>query len=62
MKNIAFIINPISGTQQNAKRKLPKLIDKELDRSPTYPYDASKSNTNAQPLRTHLLRLRIGER
>lgn len=32
MKNIAFIINPISGTQQGAKRKLPKLIEKELDR------------------------------
>ncbi len=31
MKNIAFIINPISGTQQNVKRKLPKLIEKELD-------------------------------
>lgn len=37
MKNIAFIINPISGTQQNAKRKLPKLIDKELDRSQWLP-------------------------
>lgn len=33
MKNIAFIINPISGTQQGIKRKLPKLIEKELDRS-----------------------------
>jgi len=33
MKNVAFIINPISGTQQGAKRKLPKLIEKELDRS-----------------------------
>ncbi len=37
MKNIAFIINPISGTQQNAKRKLPKLIDKELDHSQWLP-------------------------
>ena len=37
MKNIAFIINPISGTQQNAKRKLPKLIEKELDRSQWLP-------------------------
>jgi YegS/Rv2252/BmrU family lipid kinase len=33
MKNIAFIINPISGTQQSSKRKLPKLIEKELDHS-----------------------------
>ena len=32
MKNIAFIINPISGTQQNTKRRLPKIIEKELDR------------------------------
>ena len=33
MKNIAFIINPISGAQetQNAKRKLPKLIMQTLD-------------------------------
>ena len=31
MKNIAFIINPISGTQN--KKKLPKLIDKCLDKS-----------------------------
>lgn len=30
MKNIAFIINPIAGTQQN-KRKLPKLIQQTLD-------------------------------
>ena len=37
MKNIAFIINPISGTQQNVKRKLPKLIDKELDHSQWLP-------------------------
>ena len=37
MKNIAFIINPISGTQQNAKRKLPKLIDKELDHTQWLP-------------------------
>lgn len=29
MKNIAFIINPISGT--HSKRKLPKLIEKTLD-------------------------------
>jgi len=33
MKNIAFIINPISGGKetQNAKRKLPKLIQQILD-------------------------------
>jgi len=31
MKNIAFIINPISGTAN--KRKLPKQIEKELDHS-----------------------------
>jgi len=33
MKNIAFIINPISGSKetQNAKRKLPKLIMQLLD-------------------------------
>ncbi len=33
MKNIAFIINPVSGSQetQNAKRKLPKLIMQTLD-------------------------------
>jgi len=31
MKNIAFIINPISGTIN--KRKLPKQIEKELDHS-----------------------------
>ena len=33
MKNIAFIINPISGAKetQNAKRKLPKLIMQTLD-------------------------------
>ena len=31
MKNIAFIINPISGTQN--KRKLPKLIEQTLDKS-----------------------------
>ena len=36
MKNIAFIINPISGTSTN-KRKLPKLIEKELDRSQWLP-------------------------
>lgn len=37
MKNIAFIINPISGGQTSARRKLPKLIDKELDRSQWLP-------------------------
>ena len=33
MKNIAFIINPISGSKetQNAKRKLPRLIMQTLD-------------------------------
>lgn len=33
MKNIAFIINPVSGSKdtQNAKRKLPKLIMQTLD-------------------------------
>ena len=33
MKNIAFIINPISGSKetQNAKRKLPRLIMQSLD-------------------------------
>lgn len=33
MKNIAFIINPVSGSKemQNAKRKLPKLIMQVLD-------------------------------
>ena len=33
MKNIAFIINPISGNKetQNAKKKLPKLIMQTLD-------------------------------
>ena len=33
MKNIAFIINPVSGSKetQNAKRKLPKLIMQSLD-------------------------------
>lgn len=33
MKNIAFIINPISGSKesQNAKKKLPKLIMQTLD-------------------------------
>ena len=30
MKNIAFIINPISGTQN--KRKLPKMIEQTLDK------------------------------
>lgn len=37
MKNIAFIINPISGTQQNIKRKMPKLIEKELDHNQWLP-------------------------
>ena len=33
MKNIAFIINPISGSRetQNAKKRLPKLIMQTLD-------------------------------
>ena len=33
MKNIAFIINPVSGSKetQNAKKKLPKLIMQTLD-------------------------------
>jgi len=31
MKNIAFIINPVSGTQN--KRRIPKLIDKFIDKS-----------------------------
>lgn len=31
MKNIAFIINPISGTLN--KRRIPKIIEKSLDRS-----------------------------
>lgn len=30
MKNIAFIINPIAGTQN--KRRIPKMIDKQLDK------------------------------
>ncbi len=39
MKNIAFIINPISGSKdtQNAKRKLPKLIMQTLDQSQWLP-------------------------
>ena len=39
MKNIAFIINPISGNKdtQNAKRKLPKLIMQTLDQSQWLP-------------------------
>ena len=39
MKNIAFIINPISGSKetQNAKRKLPKLIMQTLDSSQWLP-------------------------
>jgi len=39
MKNIAFIINPISGNQeaQSAKRKLPKLIMQLLDREQWLP-------------------------
>ena len=31
MKNIAFIINPMAGTQN--KRRLPKLINELLDKS-----------------------------
>ena len=39
MKNIAFIINPISGSKdtQNAKRKLPKLIMQTLDQTQWLP-------------------------
>lgn len=39
MKNIAFIINPISGSKetQNAKRKLPKLILQTLDKEQWLP-------------------------
>jgi YegS/Rv2252/BmrU family lipid kinase len=39
MKNIAFIINPISGSKdtQNAKRKLPKLIMQTLDQEQWLP-------------------------
>lgn len=39
MKNIAFIINPISGSKetQNAKKKLPKLIMQELDQEQWLP-------------------------
>ena len=39
MKNIAFIINPISGSKdtQNAKRKLPKLIMQTLDKEQWLP-------------------------
>ena len=37
MKNIAFIINPISGAQSSQRKKLPKLIDKELDHSQWLP-------------------------
>lgn len=39
MKNIAFIINPISGSKetQNAKRKLPKLIMQTLDKEQWMP-------------------------
>ena len=36
MKNIAFIINPISGTQN--KRKIPKMIERTLD-SEQWSYD-----------------------
>lgn len=35
MKNIAFIINPISGTQN--KKRLPKVIEKELDKTQWLP-------------------------
>ena len=39
MKNIAFIINPVSGSKdtQNAKRKLPKLIMQLLDKEQWLP-------------------------
>lgn len=39
MKNIAFIINPISGSQetQNAKKRLPKLILQTLDKEQWLP-------------------------
>ena len=39
MKNIAFIINPVSGSKetQNAKRKLPKLIMQCLDKEQWLP-------------------------
>ena len=39
MKNIAFIINPVSGSKetQNAKRKLPKLIMQLLDQEQWLP-------------------------
>ena len=39
MKNIAFIINPVSGSKetQNAKRKLPKLIMQTLDKEQWLP-------------------------
>ena len=39
MKNIAFIINPISGAKetQSAKRKLPKLIMQSLDKEQWLP-------------------------
>ena len=37
MKNIAFIINPISGSQSASRKKMPKLIDKELDRNQWLP-------------------------
>ncbi|MBQ9340300.1 MAG: diacylglycerol kinase family lipid kinase [Paludibacteraceae bacterium] len=32
MKNIAFIINPISGADNQNRRRVPKLIDKLLDK------------------------------
>jgi YegS/Rv2252/BmrU family lipid kinase len=39
MRNIAFIINPVSGSKetQNAKRKLPKLIMQTLDKEQWLP-------------------------
>ena len=39
MKNIAFIINPVSGSKetQNAKKKLPKLIMQTLDKDQWLP-------------------------
>ncbi len=32
MRNIAFIINPISGAERNNRRRIPKLINKLLDK------------------------------
>ena len=33
MRNIAFIINPVSGDEKQNKRRIPKLIDKLLDKA-----------------------------